>query len=152
MADGIDRRELLVRTIRFITLGLGVMLAGTLGFLFRRKIRKRTLYYVPVLDADDLPRRGVRQVTLEIPSGDTPLRMRAFVVAGTDGGHFSLSARCTHLGCFVNWDRNRSEFICPCHGGRYNLLGEVVGGPPPAPLRRLPLEIRDGKAFVGYLV
>jgi Rieske Fe-S protein len=67
-------------------------------------------------------------------------------------GLFALSPVCTHLGCLVNWDYNKKEFICPCHGGKYDMEGKVRGGPPPAPLNRLPLEVRDEKVYIGMVL
>jgi menaquinol-cytochrome c reductase iron-sulfur subunit len=51
--------------------------------------------------------------------------------------HFiALSSRCMHLGCPVRWVDAAQRFICPCHGGVYNLRGQVAGGPPVRPLDR----------------
>jgi menaquinol-cytochrome c reductase iron-sulfur subunit len=51
--------------------------------------------------------------------------------------HFiALSSRCQHLGCPVRWVDAAQRFICPCHGGVYNLRGQVAGGPPVRPLDR----------------
>jgi Rieske Fe-S protein len=48
----------------------------------------------------------------------------------------ALSNRCMHLGCPVRWVPAAQRFICPCHGGVYNLRGMVAGGPPVRPLDR----------------
>jgi Rieske Fe-S protein len=48
----------------------------------------------------------------------------------------AISSRCAHLGCPVRWVSAAERFICPCHGGVYDLLGRRVGGPPPRPLDR----------------
>ena len=48
----------------------------------------------------------------------------------------AISNRCAHLGCPVRWVDAAERFICPCHGGVYNLLGVPVGGPPVRPLDR----------------
>ena len=48
----------------------------------------------------------------------------------------ALSSRCMHLGCPVRWVGAAERFICPCHGGVYNLRGLVAGGPPVRPLDR----------------
>ena len=41
-----------------------------------------------------------------------------------------------HLGCPVRFVEAAERFICPCHGGVYDFLGEVDGGPPVRPLDR----------------
>lgn len=48
----------------------------------------------------------------------------------------ALSSRCAHLGCPVRWVDAAERFICPCHGGVYNIRGQVSGGPPVRPLDR----------------
>jgi len=48
----------------------------------------------------------------------------------------ALSNRCAHLGCPVRWVAPAQRFVCPCHGGVYNLRGLVEGGPPVRPLDR----------------
>ena len=41
----------------------------------------------------------------------------------------ALDPTCTHLGCRVSWDSEAKELRCPCHGGTYDHLGVVKGGP-----------------------
>jgi len=74
-------------------------------------------------------------------------RERVFVVRDANG-LAALSSTCTHLGCSVRWDAASRLFRCPCHGGTYRPDGTVAGGPPPAPLARLPIEIRAGQVWV----
>lgn len=59
-----------------------------------------------------------------------------------------LSAICTHEGCTVVWDKEKKLILCPCHGGEYDRQGKVLGGPPPAPLIRLPVRVEGGKIYV----
>jgi Rieske Fe-S protein len=42
---------------------------------------------------------------------------------------------CTHLGCEVSWNEASASYDCPCHDGRYDADGRVLGGPPTAALR-----------------
>ena len=44
-----------------------------------------------------------------------------------------LSNSCAHLGCPVRWiiREGEGEFLCPCHGGVYNINGFYIAGPPP---------------------
>lgn len=53
-----------------------------------------------------------------------------------DSRYIAISSRCAHLGCPVRWVDAAERFICPCHGGVYDLLGRRVGGPPVRPLDR----------------
>ena len=51
-----------------------------------------------------------------------------------EGNLHALSARCTHMGCIVNWNSSERTWDCPCHGSRFAQDGRVVEGPAVAPL------------------
>ena len=63
-----------------------------------------------------------------------------------------LSNSCAHLGCPVRWFPDKHEFLCPCHGGLYDINGGYVGGPPPRGMYRYPqAEVReDGNLYVKH--
>lgn len=48
----------------------------------------------------------------------------------------ALWSRCPHLGCRVPWCESSGEFECPCHGTRFNRLGEHRSGPAPRGMDR----------------
>jgi cytochrome b6-f complex iron-sulfur subunit len=73
---------------------------------------------------------------------------RGVAVLRTRLGITALSTRCTHLGCTVRMVGQ--EWVCPCHGGRYDREGRVLGGPPPAPLALLELRIGAGGEVYCY--
>jgi cytochrome b6-f complex iron-sulfur subunit len=61
----------------------------------------------------------------------------------TEGQVRVFSSTCPHLGCRVEWDATRGNFLCPCHQGRFDTEGQVLEGPPPAALASFPLR-KDG--------
>lgn len=50
---------------------------------------------------------------------------------------YALFARCTHLGCTVNWFSGLGIYKCPCHGSQFYSNGVNFAGPAPRPLDRL---------------
>jgi menaquinol-cytochrome c reductase iron-sulfur subunit len=63
--------------------------------------------------------------------------------------YIAISSRCAHLGCPVRWVDAAERFICPCHGGVYDLLGRRVGGPPVRPLDRFYTRVSGENVEVG---
>lgn len=66
-----------------------------------------------------------------VPFGNEPV----ILVRGAEGEYRALSATCTHLDCIVEYRPDRGLIWCNCHNGQFDLSGQVVGGPPPRPLR-----------------
>ena len=69
--------------------------------------------------------------------GEEGLRTRS-ILAGMEQGYVALYQKCVHLGCRVPWCRDSQWFECPCHGSKYNRVGEKRGGPGAAWPRPLP--------------
>ena len=70
-------------------------------------------------------------------------------VYSEDGRNFTaMSNVCTHLGCRVRWIAESQQFFCPCHNGIYDKQGNVLSGPPPRPLDRYELNIKDNDLYV----
>jgi Rieske Fe-S protein len=63
--------------------------------------------------------------------------------------YIAISTRCAHLGCPVRWVDAAERFICPCHGGVYDLLGRRVGGPPVRPLDRFYTRVVREQVQIG---
>jgi cytochrome b6-f complex iron-sulfur subunit len=63
-------------------------------------------------------------------------------------GLMALFQRCVHLGCRVPWCATSIGFECPCHGSKYNSVGEYFAGPAPRNLDRFVVEVRDGDRLI----
>lgn len=88
---------------------------------------------------EDIPVWGAKKVVLE---------GSALILVRTPDTVKAFSAICTHLGCLVDWDFQKHEFLCPCHAGQFDLEGRVIGGPPPRPLSVRVAKVVDGKIMV----
>jgi menaquinol-cytochrome c reductase iron-sulfur subunit len=62
-----------------------------------------------------------------------------------------FDVHCTHLGCAVNWNSEAKQFQCPCHGGKYDIDGKRVAGPPPRPLDQYATRIEGESLQIGDL-
>jgi cytochrome b6-f complex iron-sulfur subunit len=89
----------------------------------------------------------------EIASGDAkPIVYQnapAIVINRPEKGFIALSLTCTHLGCVVEFNKDRQILVCPCHAGIYDLEGNVISGPPPKPLTVIPLKIEGDSIIIG---
>jgi len=58
-------------------------------------------------------------------------------VANVGGRLYAFDDTCTHKGCSLSeGDLDGTVVTCPCHGGEFDVTtGEVLGGPPPEPVR-----------------
>jgi len=48
-----------------------------------------------------------------------------------------VDATCRHMGCEVEWNVADRTWDCPCHGSRYDYLGQVIEGPAAKPLAKV---------------
>jgi Rieske Fe-S protein len=148
------RRALLIFVNTTVGL-LGAGLAALLGvFALRPAAAQATARWVRAGTTEDLnPDVPVPRV-LSVPRVDGWYRERArqTVFLVWDGGKNvrAMSATCTHLGCQVLWDGTGERFRCPCHGGVFDVAGQVVSGPPPRPLDTIEARVDpvDGSVLV----
>jgi Rieske Fe-S protein len=135
------RRRALVLFVNSVVALIGGGLTALLGAFALRPAGKPDGRWLRAGHLIELtPRVPVPRV-LALPRQDGWYRERAretvFLVWDGDKTVHALSATCTHLGCQVRWDARSTTFRCPCHGGVFDAQGNVVSGPPPAPLNRV---------------
>jgi len=75
---------------------------------------------------------------------------RPVLVVRMEGDRFyALSAICTHMDiCQLEWSGERRELVCPCHGGAFDVYGNVVQGPPSIPLATFPMERVGSELYI----
>jgi cytochrome b6-f complex iron-sulfur subunit len=61
----------------------------------------------------------------------------------------ALYQKCPHLGCRVPWCGSSQWFECPCHGSKFNRVGEKTGGPAPRGMDRFPVVISGDKLTIN---
>lgn len=130
---------------QFLGLGLGVLALSVAG---------ETVWVVlKGLEAGaKAPPQPVEVQVGDIPVGgtkDIAYGGDAALVMNQEDGLQVLSLVCTHLGCIVIWHPEDESFSCPCHAASFDKEGRVTGGPPPAPLERLPFKQTGDKIIVG---
>ncbi|NOY56341.1 MAG: Rieske 2Fe-2S domain-containing protein [Actinobacteria bacterium] len=129
----INRRELLARGWKWGFGLVGVAGAWTSWDMFKPgetsgfggMVKAGPVADVPTVDVAELP--AIRGYVAEI-----------------EGETVALSWKCPHLGCRVPWCDSSGEFECPCHGSKFNRLGEWREGPAPRGMDRYAVEIVDG--------
>jgi Rieske Fe-S protein len=134
------------RMLAGLASGLGLLTAvgagiPVLGFLLPPKgtLADRTL--VRAAGKDEIRERSARKVLV---------LGRPVVLVRLEGDrYFALSAICTHMDiCQLDWSEERRQLVCPCHGGAFDLYGNVVQGPPSIPLASYKVEQLGADVFI----
>lgn len=129
----------------FLQLSLALLGTSTLASLiyplYRYLVphRSEELAKTLLIAKRDIPLGEAREIVLN--------NIPAVVLNRPGKGLIAVSRVCTHLGCLVQYDKENKRLLCPCHAGVYSLEGDVLSGPPPKPLRKLPLRV-DGETIV----
>ena len=158
---GITRRQFLTKALR-ISFGAfaGIQLISYLGFIwpkvsggFGSKIDAGSIEdikdqifqadgsvipaFIPSARAYVLPLDATAAANSQFSSGSTV----------TDG-LVAVYQRCVHLGCRVPWCNSSQGFECPCHGSKYNMIGEYFAGPAPRNLDRFNVTNSNGRLII----
>jgi cytochrome b6-f complex iron-sulfur subunit len=72
-----------------------------------------------------------------------------YIYVGMEQGIVALYQKCVHLGCRVPWCQSAQWFECPCHGSKYNRVGEKRDGPAPRGLDRFQALISGGNVTIN---
>jgi len=90
----------------------------------------------------------------EVPEGSSldfhyPDESYPAILLHLPGGQFvAYEQKCTHLLCPVLYQPDQGRIFCPCHEGVFDpASGEHRAGPPPRPLNRIRVEVRDGAVY-----
>lgn len=164
---GVTRRQFLNRSsVLLMATGLGTFNAAMIAFLWPRpiggfgsKIKIGTVDAVDEAIASGTPAENfsyfseARSYIQPYPTDAATLSNAeatygGAVLEGMQQGYVALWQVCPHLGCKVPVCGSSQWFECPCHGSKYNRVGEKKSGPAPRGMDRFPLTIEDGNVFV----
>ena len=73
-----------------------------------------------------------------------------YVTRDSQGQLRVLTSICPHLGCTVPWNKDKSQFVCPCHGGTFTAEGSRVSGPSLRGMDTLETVVQDGQLMVRF--
>ncbi len=135
----------------FLAAAIGVPLAG--AALAPASRRDEPQWIVLGTEAEFAP-AGPRMITFGSTRTDAYVQAtvsRAVWVYRAPDGLRVYNARCTHLGCLVTYRATSATFVCPCHGGVFDVRdGAVLDGPPPRPLDQLEYRVERGELSARY--
>jgi cytochrome b6-f complex iron-sulfur subunit len=158
---GVTRRQFLTKALR-ISFGAfaGIQALSWLGFLwpkvsggFGSKIDAGSIEEIK----DQLFQADGSVIPAFIPSARAyVLPLDASAVANSQfssgstvaDGLVAVYQRCVHLGCRVPWCNSSQGFECPCHGSKYNMVGEYFAGPAPRNLDRFNVSNVNGRFII----
>lgn len=74
-----------------------------------------------------------KSVTDDIPYGEGGIvsfsNKKIGIYKDFDGNIYPVTIRCPHLGCQLEWNPDEKSWDCPCHGSRFDYLGECISNP-----------------------
>ncbi len=158
---GITRRQFLTKALR-ISFGAfaGIQAISWLGFMWPQ-VSGGFGSKVDAGKVEDLKKQIVQGDGSVIPAFIPEARayVLPFDSSQVSGSQFSDGAtiadglvaiyqRCVHLGCRVPWCNSSQGFECPCHGSKYNLVGEYYAGPAPRNLDRFGVSVNAAGKFI----
>lgn len=138
--DDIGRRRFLSQAVMSFGALFGFGLLGLRFLQFLIPARKEKRYEAVLIGAET-----------KVPMGEAvPMEFgkQRLMVLHTEEGIVAFSRRCTDLGCLVSWNKERQEFVCPCHQGVFDRTGRNIAGPPPRPLDRFEVVKRGEQLYV----
>ena len=139
----IERRDF----TKFLVLISGALTTGQIWIAARHSRPAAGAYPVRrIAPLNAIPVGG--SLVFEYPDAGQP----CVLVRVAEDAVVAYSQQCTHLSCPVIPQPGRGVLYCPCHEGLFDLRsGRVLAGPPPRPLPRVLIEIRDRAVYATGL-
>ena len=151
--EELTRRKFFERiSIALFGFGSLILLVPMVGFVVAPLFKRRPEVWRRVGTVDHFKIGSTTAVEFEdaaaLPWSGVASKTAAWLRRMDQTTFIAFSINCTHLGCPVRWLAEANLFMCPCHGGVYYEDGTVAAGPPPLPLRRYPVRVRNGEVEI----
>lgn len=117
----IGRRRFLNSLIKFIWLFFGILILKLSNNILIREGQKKK-----------------KVISREIETGIN--YFDDFIIVKDKDTLSILKSECTHLGCKVR-PSNDGNFVCPCHGSKFDKAGNVINGPANFSLKKLKYDL-----------
>lgn len=148
----LHRRQFFVRCIQLIHSAMAATLAFVAGrAVIAPALARRQTMWLHAGSLESLHEATPTAVTLRVarPDGASEMVDRKVVyLVRSSNGVQAFDSTCTHLGCRTRYNADTNQIECPCHGGVYDISGQVIGGPPPKPLARLSARVDGDRVLV----
>jgi menaquinol-cytochrome c reductase iron-sulfur subunit len=159
-ADGTPVRSR--RSFLGVLLGIGSALVGgllavplirfALFPLIRRTTDVKNSPLGPLADFSSITEPVMRTIQIEQVDGwrKAVSEKVVYVTKDQQGQTRVLTSVCPHLGCTVPWNKERKQFVCPCHGGTFQPDGTRVSGPSLRGMDSLETSVESGQLTVRF--
>ena len=120
--------------------------------LIRRTTEVKSSPVGAMSEFSTLTEPAMRTIQIEQVDGwrKTVSEKAVYVTTDKSGQLRVLTSVCPHLGCTVPWNKEKNQFICPCHGATFTKDGARVSGPSLRGMDTLESSVQDGKLFVRF--
>ncbi len=151
-----ERRTFLARIVQFFSTAIaGIFALPVLRFLSTSVTPEPSSEWYPVANVSDLTEEVSRVAFTRVVRDGWMNRMTeeyVWVRKNPEDAVVVYEPHCTHLGCAYAWDAKSGQFVCPCHGGKFDANGTCVDGPPPRSLDRYEVRVESDQIKIGKLV
>lgn len=142
--DAVSRKSFLNTLITGAASALGLMiLYPVFSFLKPPKQREVQVVSASAGKAADMQINDSKIIRF----GNKPV----IIIKKGEADYKAFSAVCTHLDCTVQYKKDEDKLWCACHNGRYDLQGKNVSGPPPRPLEKFAVNIKNGELIISKI-
>jgi menaquinol-cytochrome c reductase iron-sulfur subunit len=156
-SSGEDRRSFLAALLGVGGVFVGALLSVplirfALFPLIRRTTELKSASVGPLSDFASLAEPIMRTIQIEQVDGwrKTVSDKAVYITKDQQNQLRVLTSICPHLGCTVPWNKEKNQFVCPCHSAAFAKDGSRISGPSLRGMDALETSIQDGQVLVRF--